>query len=877
MSTSIRYRSLVAVLAFIHVFMLTTGLEAQEKSGQTSPETTISGMSPEKLPDILAEGAAKLQSNIVDLRQKAEFEKQSLKNLTKEREDLQARMASLNASMAIDELTLAGAREAAENLKSQEQKTATRLEIFTVEQELSRRKIQEHSSALEAIEAQMAELAKTDHPLHSSMELQKAYRTYKQLGQDYDAAARNYLEVLEKCIENLQASMSLITETRSKLEEDYLDRALKQELLKRQTVKHRLWEIGQIVLTLGALPGKAYAWLVELGESGALFRFVRKNWANLTGLLLFLMLLSIGTIRLGRLALPGLTSWLEEVSEVGLRVLLAFVSVSMKHLLSVGFAVWLYVAFWTLGIISDRVAWLIWSLVASLVMLRIILDVLRRCLAGEEAGGIIPVPRDFARFFLWHSSLISVCIVLLRFFVLPNSTLLGLTPEGTSNLRSLFQVVLFGWVLWLIRRRHLDPVLTVLSVPGFMKSNAFLRALRVITFLVFAFVVVTGLLGMKFLFEYVAQGAYFTLVVLTLAWVLGEVAHTLLRLIFHPEIGILVRRFPERTQLFLKSYRVLTQTLRAFLAGVALLVTLGAWGIPSARLAWAFKWLTWGPSLGPIQLTPLNVALAVLVIYLGFCLSRMLRGFMEHRFYPTKDWDPGIKYTISMSMHYVLLVITALAALNILGLSLTNLALVAGGLGVGIGFGLQNIVSNFLSGLILLFERPIKVGDMLVIEGQWGTVKEIRVRSTIFQTFDRYFLIIPNSELISGKILNWTYGGWGINRLTLKVGVSYDSDPLKVTQIMEEVCRANPRVVADPPPQIFFEAYGDSSLNFNIWVYLATPSDRIPATHELNSAIFEAFQVHGIEIPFPQRDLHVRSWSHKAVGAISKVGEGHSE
>ena len=184
----------------------------------------------------------------------------------------------------------------------------------------------------------------------------------------------------------------------------------------------------------------------------------------------------------------------------------------------------------------------------------------------------------------------------------------------------------------------------------------------------------------------------------------------------------------------------------------------------------------------------------------------------------------------------------------------------AGALGVGIGFGLQNIVNNFLSGLILLFERPIKVGDMLVIDGQWGTVKEIRVRSTIFETFDRYVLIIPNSELVSNKVVNWTHYGAGINRLTLKVGVSYGSDVRQVTQLITEICRANPRVVAVPPPQVYFEAYGDSSLDFTVWVHLRIPSDRTPATHELNSAIFEAFNEHGIEIPFPQRDLHIKEW-----------------
>jgi small-conductance mechanosensitive channel len=159
---------------------------------------------------------------------------------------------------------------------------------------------------------------------------------------------------------------------------------------------------------------------------------------------------------------------------------------------------------------------------------------------------------------------------------------------------------------------------------------------------------------------------------------------------------------------------------------------------------------------------------------------------------------------------------------------------------------------------------------MLVIDGQWGTVKEIRVRSTIFETFDRSVLIIPNSELVSNKVLNWTHYGAGINRLTLKVGVAYGSDVRKVTQMITEVCLANPRVVEVPPPQIYFTVYGDSSLDFTIWVHVRIPSDRNPATHELNSAIFEAFNANGIEIPFPQRDLHIKEWP----GPPAKKEEG---
>jgi len=194
-----------------------------------------------------------------------------------------------------------------------------------------------------------------------------------------------------------------------------------------------------------------------------------------------------------------------------------------------------------------------------------------------------------------------------------------------------------------------------------------------------------------------------------------------------------------------------------------------------------------------------------------------------------------------------------------LGINYANLAIIAGGLGVGIGFGLQNIVNNFFSGLILLFERPIKVGDLLIIDGQWGRVKEIRVRSTVFETSDRSVLIIPNSDLISNKILNWTFYGRGPNRLTLKVGVAYGSDVHEVTRTIDQVCRKNQRVLLEPPPQIFLNAYGDSSLDFTIWVFVRTPDDRVPATHELNAAIFDAFNLQGIEFPYPQLDLHLRS------------------
>ena len=372
--------------------------------------------------------------------------------------------------------------------------------------------------------------------------------------------------------------------------------------------------------------------------------------------------------------------------------------------------------------------------------------------------------------------------------------------------------------------------------------------------------VLADLLGFQNLSMYLAQAAVWTLLAVVILWFLWLIGETIIVHLLDPEAGRAAYFFPARAELIQKIYISSRWALGIVLGVAVVLWSLNSWGITPRQVAWAFQWTTWGPSLGPVQLTTLNVGGTILAIYLGFFLSRLIRSLMLARIFPRTALDTGVQYTIATTMHYVILILAGLVALNILGFQLTNLALVVGALGVGIGFGLQNIVNNFLSGLILLFERPIKVGDLLVIDGQWGTVKEIRVRSTIFETFDRCVLIIPNSELVSNKVTNWTHYGAGINRLTLKVGVAYGSDVRQVTQLITEVCQANPRVVAVPPPQIYFEAYGDSSLNFTIWVHLRIPSDRMPATHELNSAIFEAFNEHGIEIPFPQRDLHIKEW-----------------
>ncbi len=258
-----------------------------------------------------------------------------------------------------------------------------------------------------------------------------------------------------------------------------------------------------------------------------------------------------------------------------------------------------------------------------------------------------------------------------------------------------------------------------------------------------------------------------------------------------PQQSLTLPHLRRQEELLRKNYLAIVKVVVFFLVAGVFLSVVNLWGVDQTFLVWLSQGLSWGTRLGPLHLTLLNLMLAALALYLGRWFSRFLQVFLEVRFSQRGDWDDSLRYTIANSLHYAILAVALVMALGFLGISFGDLAIVAGGLGVGIGFGLQNIVNNFISGLIILFERPIKVGDTLVIDGKWGRVREIRVRSTIFENSDHSVLIIPNSDLISNKILNWTHYGPGINRLTLKVGVSYDSDVHQVTRVLDRVCRAN--------------------------------------------------------------------------------------
>jgi len=256
--------------------------------------------------------------------------------------------------------------------------------------------------------------------------------------------------------------------------------------------------------------------------------------------------------------------------------------------------------------------------------------------------------------------------------------------------------------------------------------------------------------------------------------------------------------------------------------------------------------------------TPSSIVMFLLFIAVFGMASHLLQRLLKAHVFSRLRIDEGIQYTLTRITHYLIMIIGAVIAFQFIGIDLTGLAIILGFLSVGIGFGLQNITSNFVAGLILLIERPIKVGDRVMVGSQEGDVVEIKMRSTTIRTLNNVAVIVPNSEFVSSKLENWSYGDQKV-RLDVDVGVSYESDLETVIRSLMEVAAEHPEVLKNPAPDVLHRGFGASAWNMRLRIWLEHQRRHPEVQSDINCAIVRKFQRNGVEIPFPQRDLHVRS------------------
>jgi small-conductance mechanosensitive channel len=326
-------------------------------------------------------------------------------------------------------------------------------------------------------------------------------------------------------------------------------------------------------------------------------------------------------------------------------------------------------------------------------------------------------------------------------------------------------------------------------------------------------------------------------------------------------VGFALRVWPLRRLLMMERHRdLLERRLHYILCWIAVV----AWAMGNLRfhglLASA---VTVGKAVleaevrrGGLGISLGDVLAFVITVWLAFLMSAFIRFVLEEDVFPRVRLARGVPYVISSLLHYAILFMGFLLALAALGVDLNKMTLLAGAFGVGLGFGLQSVVNNFVSGLIVLLERPVHVGDAVQMGELTGEVRRIGIRATTVRTWEGAEVIVPNASLVSEKVTNWTHSD-RLRRMDVRVGVAYGSDPEKILQLLLTVARAHPLVVAEPVPQALFLGFGESALNFELRAWTNRYSQWVTTQSELYVAVYAALRDAGIEIPFPQREVRV--------------------
>ena len=523
--------------------------------------------------------------------------------------------------------------------------------------------------------------------------------------------------------------------------------------------------------------------------------------------------------------------------------------------------------------LPERIDWLFYLTTQSVVIICAVGALVSTAFApGAARWRLVPVSDGAA---------VRICsLTMLLAFVYCSTTLLyAITrllqaPFALTIAIALPSSLLLAGIVVLLLRTPVDGDSTIVS------SSPFFRLVRITAWVIVTAIVVSALTGYLPLARFLAQqlivtGSILGLIYLLLLWVDGFVQG------LSDDDTALGRRLkqtagPERAR-----SDQLALPISLFLKFTVLVLS-----VPLIMLQWGYSWpdirewyrqLFFGLHVGNTDVTLGALMASIIVFGLGYGAARLFQGWLDLQVLQPAGISGGVRNSIKTGVGYVGILIAALVAFSYAGFNLSNLAIIAGALSVGIGFGLQSLVNNFVSGLILLAERPIRVGDWVVVGGEEGYVRKISVRSTEIETFDRAHVLIPNAYFIAEKVKNWTFRN-NVRRIAIPVNVAYDSNARQVQAALLDVARSSADVMRTPEPFVTLDEFGATGLSFTLYAFIADITKAGSVKTNLSMGILEAFSVAGIVIPFGRVDVAIRKmeWLRELIagGASPPTGDG---
>ncbi|MCX5893196.1 MAG: hypothetical protein NTW80_09535, partial [Deltaproteobacteria bacterium] len=608
-------------------------------------QPAAAALSPESLPKVLAEGAATLQGRIKSLSARLTDSQQQLSRTENNLKNLQIAVASLRAALAVEKAPLTQVQELLATYAVLEDQAQERAKSLAAKSDALKQEIASETVAQNTLRNQLGVLHAAGEPTAASPELQRALSTYLQLADRRDRLAAQVWGNLDQTRQLLDQEGQLLADLQPELKR--FEAAWKTDLLQRPPSQMSFKEqLASLLAGLAALPGKAWTWLTVLAASGELWNFFFGHLSHLLGLVAFLALLGWSTRRLRRLTSRRFQAWRSRGDHLDLLPIYLVGLTLVESLFRLGLIFWFGVIFWDFGVLDSNPAKFVLNLLAAWWALRLSLALVQAFFAGKTANGVLPLGAATARFYRRSLKICAVYLVL-GFFALKTAPLLNFPETSRLFAEHVFLAGLLVWLLWLLRRPYLTRLQPVLPDPRWVRRPAVTRVIQGIVLFVLAVTILADLLSLTNLAVYVAKAAAWSTLSILIFWFLWLAGQSFLFHLLHPDRGWARQRYPARQELLQRLYGFCRLVLSVMLGAAVIFWALDSWGIPPERVAWAFQWLTWGPTLGPVKFTTLNVGAAALALYLGFWLSRIIRNLMGFRIFPRTGLDSGVQYTIT--------------------------------------------------------------------------------------------------------------------------------------------------------------------------------------------------------------------------------------